>query len=228
MLTDMANIILVAGTYYGGWYWEDLAENLRNAGHTVFTPTLSGLDSFDPPTLAINLDTHINDVLEIIEANQLKDVAMVGWSYGGMVITGAGARTKAKVSSLIFLDTPVPKSGDRELDLVPTWLQDKMLLECEDGLNMRPSDDFLLYEPRMKPHPIGTKLQPLRYDEEHFGILPKTYVNSAKPGEPSIFLSQFERIANEPGWTRISLPYGHDLYRDAPAEIEQIILNSLN
>jgi len=228
MLTPMSNIILVAGTYYGGWYWHDLAENLRTKGHTVFTPTLTGLDSWDAPKVAINLDTHINDVLEIIETNQLEEVAMVGWSYGGMVITGAGARAKAKVTSLVFLDTPVPKSGDCEMDLVPDWLQEKMLRECQDGLNMQPSEEFLLYESRMKPHPLGTKLQPLFYDEAHFGTLPKIYVNSAKPGEVSLFESQYQRIANEPGWTRLSLPFGHDLYRDAPEEVEKIIIDSLN
>ena len=227
MLMTMANIILVAGTYYGGWYWADLAENLRSAGHTVFTPTLTGLDSWDAPAVPINLDTHVNDVLELIETNNLEEVAMVGWSYGGMVITGAGARTSAKVTSLVYLDTPVPKSGECEMDTVPTWLQEKMLGECEDGLNMKPSKEFLVYEPRMKPHPIGTKLQPLIYDEAHFGTLPKTYVNSAKPGEPSLFEPQFQRIQTEPGWSWVSLPYGHDLYRDAPAEIEQIIVESL-
>lgn len=223
----MSNIILIAGTYFGGWYWADLAENLELKGHRVFTPTLTGLDSWDAPTVPINLDTHVNDVLEIIESNNLDEVALVGWSYGGMVITGVGARTKAKVTTLVFLDTPVPRSGDREWDSVPTWLQDKMLGECEDGLNMMPSAEFLAYEPRMKPHPIGTKLQPLHYDEAHFGTIPKTYVHSAKPGEPSIFEPQFQRIQGEPGWKFVTLPYGHDLYREAPLEIEQIILESL-
>ena len=108
----MANFILIAGTYHGGWYWDQVVPALIKAGHKVFAPSLSGLDAGNPINSQINLDTHITDVLRIIEDNNLDEVVLVGWSYGGMVITGAADRTEAKVKKLIYLDAQSPKPGE--------------------------------------------------------------------------------------------------------------------
>jgi pimeloyl-ACP methyl ester carboxylesterase len=223
----MTNIILVAGTYFGGWYWTDLAENLRAKGHTVFTPTLSGLGDDSPSKKSINLDDHINDIVKIIEANNLNEVVLVGWSYGGMVITGVQAKTPAKVSHLIYLDAAVPKSGQAEFDIIPEWLKEKQVAECEDGLNQFPSKEFLEYESRMKPHPIGTKTQAIQYDETQFSEIPKTYVVAGNDGENGVFADVVKRIRTEPNWDIIELPVGHDVYKAAPAEVEGIILRTI-
>ena len=220
----MANIILVAGTYFGGWYWTDLASNLRERGHVVFTPTLTGLGDDSPISRAVTLDEHIADILEIINRNQLDEVVLVGWSYGGMVITGVPHKTSATIRHLIYLDAAVPLSGQAEFDLIPAWLKDKQIAECKDGFNQFPSAGFLTYEPRMKPHPIGTKTQAIDYDEGQFASIPKTYVVAGRDGESGPFAEIVQRIRGEANWSIIELPVGHDVYREAPAEVERIIL----
>lgn len=220
----MADIVLVAGTHFGGWHWEILAQNLRQLGHRVLAPTLPGLAEAFPPPEAISLDQHIDFVAELIVEQGFKDVTLLGWSYGGMVITGVPSRLTTGVNHLIYLDAAVPLPGQSEFDLVPEWLSQKQLSESPDGLNIYPSADFLVYEPRMKPHPLGTKIQPITYDEGKYARLAKTYV--VAHGEPggNVFPGCVERIRQEPNWTILEWPFGHDLYRDAPNQVEQLLL----
>jgi pimeloyl-ACP methyl ester carboxylesterase len=223
----MANLILVAGTYHGGWYWNNLVESLVSRGHRVFAPTLLGLGDDSPTLSPITLDDHIQQVVNLIENQGLSDVTLVGWSYGGMVITGVPSHTDSKVSHLIYLDAAVPKSGQAEFDIVPGWLRDKQMAECFDGINQYPSAEFLVYESRMKPHPIGTKTQPIAYDEVKFDALPKTYVVAGKESGTGPFAQVVARISTESNWNIIEIPAGHDLYRDAPLEVEQVILRAI-
>ncbi|MEY4067581.1 MAG: hypothetical protein RIQ44_793 [Actinomycetota bacterium] len=227
----MANVILIAGTYHGGWYWDGLADNLRALGHSVFAPTLSGLDATGPSDRAVNLDTHINDVLSIIDDNQLTEVVIVGWSYGGMVVTGVADRTKAKIKALVYLDAWAPKSGQAEWDLIPDYDKPGFLASCTDGLNLRVNPGLLAHEPRMTTHPLATKLQPLHFDEAKFAEFKKVFVHGEKwfhdPAVPSPFVQILDRARVEPNWQAHSWPVGHDLYREAPDQVQSVILEAL-
>lgn len=221
----MADIILIAGTYYGGWYWQNLVANLSSSGHRVFAPTLRGLGEDSPSDSPISLSDHIQEVVDMIDDNNLDDVVLVGWSYGGMVITGVPARVQAKIAHLVYLDAAVPVSGQTEFDLIPDWLRAKQLAECLDGRNQFPSAEFLNYEPRMKPHPIGTKQEPISYDEVQLAGLAKTYVVAGKERGSGPFAEVVARISSETNWRIIELDAGHDVYRDSPEEVERIIFS---
>lgn len=225
----MANIILVAGTFHGGWYWEPLIPLLTEAGHEVFAPTLSGLDPDRSSGASINLDTHVNDIIQIVDSNQLDEVVMVGWSYGGMVITGAADRLEAKVQKLIYLDAQLPKPGEREWDLIPAHEHETFIDLCKDGVNLYPEEAMLSYEPRMHPHPLATKLQPLTYDQARFDELEKVFVFAEKwfhdPSVISPIKASFIRASNDPGWATHSWPFGHDLVKEARAKVAELILN---
>jgi hypothetical protein len=144
-----------------------------------------------------------------------------------MVITGVPSHSNATVSHLIYLDAAVPKSGQAEFDIVPGWLRDKQMAECVDGINQYPSAEFLAYESRMKPHPIGTKTHPIAYDEGKFNAMPKTYVVASKEAGLGPFAQVVARISTEPNWNIIEVSAGHDLYRDAPLDVEKAILRAI-
>lgn len=227
----MANVILIPGTFHGGWYWEPLANKLRTFGNNVFTPTLSGLELEGHEKRTINLDTHINDVLQLIEEKQLNTVVLVGWSYGGMVITGVADRTNAKVQLLVYLDAMVPKPGQREWDLVLDEDKEHFLAMCSDGLTMQPPSEFLNLEPRMRPHPLATKLQPLSYNKTKFDMLNKIFVFAEKwfhnPEVSSPLKPVLDRIVQEPGWITQSWPFGHDLLKEAPDLLIKLLLENI-
>lgn len=226
----MATYVLVAGTFHGGWYWDPIRSEIEKLGHTIFAPTLSGLDgaiSHEP----INLDTHIEDVIEIMEEHSLEDVVLVGWSYGGMVITGVADKARNRLRKLVYLDGQLPRPGEREWDLMPENDRESTLLQCSDGLNIFPNDWIQEYEPRTKPHPLGTKLQPINYDQERFNSVPKVFVFAEKwfhdPAIISPIKRSYELAMQTPGWETQSWPHGHDLVRECKEKVIDLLLKAL-
>lgn len=226
----MANFILVAGSFHGGWYWEPIKHELLQQGHAVYAPTLSGLEE-KISTKSINLDTHIQDVMHLIEENSLENVILVGWSYGGMVITGVADRARTHVKKLIYLDAQLPRPGEREWDLMPVSDQNSTLSECLDGLNIYPNQWLQNYEPRTRPHPLGSKLQPLLYDQVSFDFIPKVFVFAEKWFHDPTVISPIKRsydLANQsPGWELHSWPFGHDLVRECKEKVIDLLLQQV-
>lgn len=104
--------VLVHGAWCGGWVWKPVAAGLRALGHTVHAPSLTGLgDRRHLLRPGINLDTHVDDIVNLIRMEDLHDVVLVGWSYGGMVVTDVLARVTDRIASMIYLDAFVPARG---------------------------------------------------------------------------------------------------------------------
>ena len=122
----MATFVLVHGAWHGGWCYRETAKALRDAGHTVFTPTLTGTgDRWHQSNQSITLETHIRDVCGTFEFEELSDVILCGHSYGGMVITGVADRIPSQIKSLVYLDAFVPQHGDSLIDLIQKALPDR-------------------------------------------------------------------------------------------------------
>lgn len=108
----MATFVLVHGAWAGGLIWRPIARALRKASHEVYTPTLTGIgERRHLLNREINLDTHIEDVLRVIDYEDLSDIVLVGHSYGGMVVTGVADAVPEEVTSLVYLDAFLPENG---------------------------------------------------------------------------------------------------------------------
>src|SRR5438309_7653299 len=116
--TKTATYVLVHGGGHGGWCYQRVARILRSAGHDVHTPTLTGLgERSHLMRPGIDLDTHILDIVNVLHYEDLRDVILVGHSYGGMVITGAADRASDRVGRLVYLDAANPKNGESLVDV---------------------------------------------------------------------------------------------------------------
>jgi pimeloyl-ACP methyl ester carboxylesterase len=114
----MATFVLVHGGGHGGWCYAKVAPLLRDEGHEVFTPTLSGLgERAHLVGPHVDLDLHIRDVCAVLHYEDLHDVILVGHSYGGMVITGVGDRAADRIGKLVYLDAANPVNGQSLLDV---------------------------------------------------------------------------------------------------------------
>jgi pimeloyl-ACP methyl ester carboxylesterase len=114
----MATYVLVHGGGHGGWCYRKVAERLRKAGHDVLTPTLTGLgERSHLLSAAVDLDLHIRDVTAVLHYDDLRDVILVGHSYGGMVITGVADRSADRIGRLAYLDAANPVNGQSLLDV---------------------------------------------------------------------------------------------------------------
>ncbi len=118
--TGKSSFVLVHGAWHGGWCWREVRDRLREQGHDVYTPTLTGLG--ERQHLAgpnVNLDTHIEDVLNVLIWDELSNVVLVGHSYAGMVITGVADRAPDWISSLVYVDAVLPEPRQPMLAVVP-------------------------------------------------------------------------------------------------------------
>lgn len=97
--------VLVHGAWHGGWCWRRVADLLRTRGHRVFAPSLTGVgDRAHLFSKAISLQTHVEDILSVVETEELNDFVLVGHSYGGFVISGVADTLRERVSRYVYLD----------------------------------------------------------------------------------------------------------------------------
>ena len=113
--------ILVHGAWHGSWCWKLVRTALQSAGHNVFTPTLTGLgEKSHLNSAAVDLSTHIADVANLMQWEELSDVILCGHSYAGCVITGVADQIPDRIRALVFLDAFVPENGESLMDMVPS------------------------------------------------------------------------------------------------------------
>jgi pimeloyl-ACP methyl ester carboxylesterase len=217
----MTDIVLVPGAWHAGWYFDPVVPALRAAGHRVFPVTLTGLGDRRHLTAgAINLDTHVQDVVQLFEDEAIQDALLVGHSYGGMVTTGVSDRLPGKVRSLVYLDAQVPFGNQRWWDLVSPPFHGMMLGSTADGLTAAPPPGL---DHRAAPHPLATLMQPSRAGDAAFDVAHKVFVWAegfvGGPIEPTYHL-----LVGKEGWETHRVPYGHDLMTDAPQPMLELLL----
>ncbi|SCE92962.1 alpha/beta hydrolase fold [Micromonospora chaiyaphumensis] len=168
----------------------------------------------------VNLDTHIQDVVATLEGENLRDVTLVGHSYGGMVITGAADRAPDRVRCLVYLDAVVPAHGDSCWSLVSDqerrWYVDVDETGCASRV-------LPIFDARATSHPIASLLQPLRLTGDLGHIERRDYVYAAGWADQSPFTTTYQKLSADPGWTTHALPGGHNLMRDNPDELAAIL-----
>jgi pimeloyl-ACP methyl ester carboxylesterase len=229
----MATFVLVHGAWHGGWCWVRVARLLRDAAHEVYTPTLTGLG--ERAHLArpeIDLEAHVQDVVAVLESEELRQVTLVGHSYGGMVITGVAARAAARLSHLVYLDAFVPEAGKAMLDYSARAqvIQDSVR-DSGDGWRVPPlapvafgvtsQRDTEWLTRRLTPQPLRTFEQGLSATGGE--RLRRTYVYCTKPATGS-FDRFAERLRDDRKWSFHELKTGHDAMVTAPGEVAKLLL----
>jgi pimeloyl-ACP methyl ester carboxylesterase len=116
----MATYVLVPGAWLGGWAWQDVSRRLRAAGHDVYPVTLTGLgERVHLATPDTDLETHITDVVNVMDHEDLSDVVLVGHSYGGHVVQGAADRSPERIATVVYVDTGPLGDGAAFVDFYP-------------------------------------------------------------------------------------------------------------
>jgi pimeloyl-ACP methyl ester carboxylesterase len=231
----MAIYVLVHGAWHGGWCWRRVTPLLRAAGHEVYTPTLTGLG--ERSHLAhrdIDLHTHVQDVVNVLEFEALRNVILVGHSYGGMVITGVAECVAQRLQHVVYLDAFVPRDGQALIDLAPPQFRDAFRQQAQAGGGLLPpfpveqygvfaKADMEWVGPKLVPHPFKTLTTPLARTTPEAQALPKTYVYCNNPAMGP-FAQFVEQVQKEPGWRYRELATGHDAMVTMPRELARLLL----
>jgi pimeloyl-ACP methyl ester carboxylesterase len=228
----VATFVLAHGAWSSAWAWKKMRPLMRGAGHELFTPSYTGLG--ERAHLAhpgVNLDTHIQDVEGTLRFEQLRDVILIGHSYGGVVATGVAARARDRVQKVVYLDAFVPRSGQCAFDLLPAGAAAQMQhLAQEQGDGWRvpsgplppdtPSDDVAWAQPLRMPQPIETLRQPLVFDESR--LPPRCYVYCTRSGPGDAFGPSAERARRE-GWPYAEIDASHNPHITASVELLSVL-----
>jgi pimeloyl-ACP methyl ester carboxylesterase len=118
--TAAQTFVLVHGAWHGGWCWSRVADGLRAAGHHVFTPTQTGLgERKHLLSKDVTLDTFTRDIANVIEAEELTNVVLVGHSFGGLAISGVADAMPERIRHLVYLDSLMVEGGKSPFDSLP-------------------------------------------------------------------------------------------------------------
>jgi pimeloyl-ACP methyl ester carboxylesterase len=230
----MATFVLVHGSWHGGWCYARVARLLRAAGHDVFTPTLTGMgERAHLANAAINLDTHIRDIVNVLEYEDLKEVVLCGHSYGGMVITGVAAEAAERIGCLFYLDAFVPETGQSFFDVVnPEITMGFLALAAQNSGAVPPipaaafnvnAADAAWVDATCVPQSLASFAQAVRLGAEAVAVARRTYVFASANGMET-FRPIYERLKSAGGWTVHAVACGHDVMLDSPAKLAELLL----
>jgi pimeloyl-ACP methyl ester carboxylesterase len=236
---SMATFVLVHGAWHGGWCWQKVIPFLEAAGHEVYAPTLTGLaERASELSPDVGLDTHIQDIVGLLEEKNLHGVILVGHSYGGMVITGVVDQVPERIAHLVYLDTFVPRDGESMVDVSPLviWILRKqaqprggwkIASRGDYGVTTEPDRSWVLS--KVTPQPLKTFVQPLHLKNPNIvSTKPRTHIVCTSGG---IFQSIMQHILGRralppkgAGWRLRQLPTGHDAMITSPRELARLLL----
>ncbi len=173
----MSVFVLVHGGFSGGWYYPHVAKILRNVGHDVFTPTLTGLgERAHLANPEINLDTHVQDIVGVLECEDLQNVILVGHSYSTVVVTGVAERVPERLSRLVFLDTIPPKDGESWCDIIGPKASKYIIdLANKEGGGWRVP--HVIAPPKWQPHPLKTCTDSLEVKNPKAEKIPRAFIH---------------------------------------------------
>jgi pimeloyl-ACP methyl ester carboxylesterase len=226
----MTTFVLVHGAWGGAWIWRRVVGPLRAAGHEVHAVTLTGDgERAHLRRPDISLQTHVDDVLGLIDAEELDDIVLVGHSYGGMVITGAAdallARGRVRLRQLVYVDAMVPLPGEGwGQGHPPEIVQARLAAAAAHDNALPPPDprefgldnaDVDWLRRRHVPHPFGMYRVPLHFDAQRWARLPRTFIDCNCPAYVTIDAMR-RRVREQPGWRVVELATGHFPMVSAP------------
>ncbi len=237
----MTTFVLVHGAMHGGWCWRDVVPLLREAGHDVSTPTLTGQgERAHLLTPEISVQTHVQDLVNVVEYNDLDDLVLVFHSYSGglagPVVEHLANRVRAVVLAAGFIQYP----GESNFDVEPASsreLFEELAAESGDGWRIPVVDGLLerwgITDPvlakeltrKLTDFSLTFSRGVVDYDPTPLEGLPRTYIEHTNPPLPPLALS-IERARTD-GWTMRTIDTGHDMMLTDPRGTAELLINSI-
>ena len=239
----MAQYLLVHGAWHGAWCWRHVSEALIRAGHSAHAVTLTGLGERSHLLhRGIDLETHIQDVLQALDAEEMNDAILVVHSYAGMLGTAVADRRAHRLKHLVYLDAVVPKPGETWSSTHASATQKARIEAAKDSIdNSFPPPDASVFglsadlhewvQRRQTPHPGGTYQHVLNFDPARVASVPRTFINCTVPPLATIDAVR-RRVVDPLFWDGLWLPNsqviemktGHDPMISAPQALTALLL----
>jgi pimeloyl-ACP methyl ester carboxylesterase len=224
----MTHFVLVAGARLGASAWDEVAAELRTAGHQPLPLTLSGLA--EKQGVPAGQQTHVRDIVDEVERLDLREVVLVGHSYAGVPVGQAAERIGDRLARVVFVDSSVPVDGESFLS---GWPSDHVRKEIEknDGFWPRVSADYYAGQgltdeqiarivDQSSPHPGATLTEPAVLARP-LGELPATYIKCLLDDEePTPVVAE---LLKSERWELVEMDTGHWPMFSRPRELARIL-----
>jgi pimeloyl-ACP methyl ester carboxylesterase len=235
---NRATYVLVHGGWHGSWCWKRVRKALQDAGHEVFTPSLTGVGERSHLNSAtVNLSTHIADVVNLVRWEELSHVILCGHSYGGFVISGVADQIPDQIRALVYLDAFVPEDGECLSDLRSHEQVLEMRQQVQttgDGWKVAPipaevfnvnSHDSAWVNAQCTPQSLACLEEPIRLRGGLARIQDVTHILATGWGGSggSPIPASHER-AKMKGWRTRTIACGHEVMLDLPNELTDLLL----
>ena len=223
--------VLVGGAYYGAWCWRRVSDRLEKQGHKVYALTLTGLaDRSHLLSKDINLDTHITDIANLIEWEDLIDICLVAHSYAGIPASGALERIGSRVSSIVWVDAMKPSDGQSFHDQVPFQVKDGTISlpapKAFPPTAFSDPKDAAWVLSKATPQPIGTLLQPVKLSGARERVAKKTYIRLPKFSLAALDKA-FGECKADKSWTVLeNTTSGHSVMINEPDWLTDVLLKA--
>jgi pimeloyl-ACP methyl ester carboxylesterase len=224
MSSSPKTFLVCHGAWSAGWAWKKMHPLMIKAGHRLVTPTYTGLgERAHLAHPAIDLDTHITDMLNVIKYEDLRDFVLIGHSYGGMVATGVADRVRDKVKQLIYIDAFVPQDGQSLLDLnEPARARMQEAAKSGDGWRVPPNptpadtspDDVAWLNERRVNMPVQCFEQKLKLSAPL--TLPRSYIYATRITPADTFGPFAKMTRSDPAWRYYEIDASHSPNVTAP------------
>jgi len=225
----VATFLVVHGAWSAGWAWKKMHPLLRARGHELFTPTCTGLgERFHLGTPETDLEAHVFDIGAVLETEDLRDVILVGHSYGGMVATVVADRAPERIDRLVYLDAFVPEDGKSLRDLVGADAPRPALDESRWRIAPNPmppdtrAEDVAWSVPRRRGQPPKAFTQPARLTGAA-KRLPRTYIYCTRAGPGDVFRRFAQQARNDPAWAYHELDASHNPHITMPETLAALL-----
>ena len=236
-LTRMANYVLVPGAWLGAWAWDEVAEELRQAGHGVHAVTLSGLaERRDEAAAEVGQAQHVADIVGVVEDNDLRDVVLAGHSYSGIPTGQAAGLIGDRLRRVVYVDSNVPTDGksfvDGWSDEGRAWVEGQLAesggfwppLAAEDYAGQDLSDEAVAtIVERSTPHPGLAITEPAKLVRP-ISELPTTYLKCLMDG--AVPSTDVLELLKSDSWELAELPTGHWPMFSQPAALAKVLLQA--
>ncbi|MGH1564957.1 alpha/beta fold hydrolase [Mumia sp. DW29H23] len=224
----MSTFLLVHGAFRGGWSWRRVRPYLVAAGHDVYAPSLTGAGERAAGAVA-GLETWVDELVALVEAEDLDDLVLVGHSQGGVVVRALEARIPARVRHVVYLDGAVPDPGERAVDLTPA--AGVTLPPRETSIPARaPVAGGDLDEAtaawmaaRLTPTPFAPSLDALDVPDEHAGPVSYVFCSGTPDGYPS---GTTRARLDARGTAYEVIEAGHDAPLTAPRVVADVLMRA--
>ena len=224
-LTTPRTYVIVHGAWGGGWDWRAVDSALTANGHRVQRVTLTGLgDRSHLANANIGLQTHITDVVNTIRFESLRDVTLVGHSYGGMVVTGAADQISDRIARVVYVDAFVPDSGESMAMLAGPGFNNMVAQSVKDGMIVPPWVPADAPAPKDTPHPLKTMTDTLHLTTPAARALPAHYILTMDKGATEDGFSASANRAAARKWPVDTLTADHTPERSAIPELVALLL----